>query len=80
MSDVRYLPLERMRLLSFLAKWGSFPHITGGACKTCEAAVAGETKPFKITPAPKAAWVQDSRLFNNTCDDLRKCDLLVHFP
>ena len=27
MSDVQYMPLERMRLMGLLAKWGAFPHI-----------------------------------------------------
>ncbi len=27
LSDASYLPLERTRLLQFLTKWGSFPHI-----------------------------------------------------
>eukprot|EP00198_Chlamydomonas_reinhardtii_P008888 XP_001698225.1 flagellar associated protein [Chlamydomonas reinhardtii] len=35
LSDASYLPLERTRLLQFLTKWGSFPHIQGGHCKAC---------------------------------------------
>ncbi|KAG2441658.1 hypothetical protein HXX76_003276 [Chlamydomonas incerta] len=53
LSDASYLPLERTRLLQFLTKWGSFPHIQGGHCKACAGVDrAPDTNPLLLASAP----------------------------
>lgn len=53
LSDASYLPLERTRLLQFLMKWGSFPHIQGGHCKACAGVDRPpDTNPLLLASAP----------------------------
>lgn len=46
LSDPDYLPLERTKLLQFLSKWGSFPHVQGGYCRACSGPQPSDTAPL----------------------------------
>ncbi|EFJ46635.1 hypothetical protein VOLCADRAFT_92800 [Volvox carteri f. nagariensis] len=53
LSDASYLPLERTRLLQFLTRWGSFPHVAGGHCKACSGVERPpDTNPLLLAEAP----------------------------
>lgn len=46
LGDPEYLPLERTKLLQFLSKWGSFPHVQGGYCRACVGPQPSDTTPL----------------------------------
>ncbi|GLI69504.1 hypothetical protein VaNZ11_014138 [Volvox africanus] len=53
LSDASYLPLERTRLLQFLTRWGSFPHVAGGHCKACGGVERlPDTNPLLLAESP----------------------------
>ncbi|GLC52223.1 hypothetical protein PLESTB_000596700 [Pleodorina starrii] len=53
LSDASYLPLERTRLLQFLTRWGSFPHVAGGNCKACAGLERQpDTNPLLLAESP----------------------------
>lgn len=56
LGDIRFLPVDRTRLMQILVKWGAFPHIEGGSCKGCFHPQPSPANPYLMNSAPRVKF------------------------